>query len=49
MSARFSFPKQARLLRERDFRRVYREGLRLTAFPLWYQVFKGETAQRTEV
>ncbi|MHC4592579.1 MAG: ribonuclease P protein component [Planctomycetota bacterium] len=32
--ARFSFPKQARLLHERDFRRVYRTGRRLQVFPL---------------
>ena len=34
MSTRFSFPRQARLLCERDFRRVYGRGLRLKAFPL---------------
>ncbi|MHC4479571.1 MAG: ribonuclease P protein component [Planctomycetota bacterium] len=31
---RFSFPRQARLLRERDFLKVYRAGRRLRAFPL---------------
>jgi len=32
--ARFSFPKQARIRYERDFRRVYRRGRRLEAYPL---------------
>ena len=34
MVRRFAFPKQARLLRARDFVRVQREGQRLKAFPL---------------
>ncbi len=31
---RFGFPRAARILREREFRRVYGEGARLSAFPL---------------
>jgi ribonuclease P protein component len=31
---RFGFPRRARILREREFRRVYRGGSRLAAFPL---------------
>lgn len=34
MMGHFSFPKQARLRREREFRRVYRTGTRLKAPPL---------------
>lgn len=34
MMGKFSFPKQARLRRERDFKRVYQTGQRLQAFPL---------------
>jgi ribonuclease P protein component len=32
--AQFSFPKQARLRREQDFKRVYQAGKRTQAFPL---------------
>ena len=32
--ARFGFPKQARLRRQRDFQRVFRGGARLKVFPL---------------
>ena len=34
MMQRFSFPRQARLHHERDFKRVYRTGKRLRQFPL---------------
>jgi len=35
---RFGFPRQARILRERDFRRVYRCGRRFAFFPLRFCV-----------
>ena len=35
---RFAFPKQARIVRGRDFRRVYREGRRMNIFPLRFCV-----------
>jgi ribonuclease P protein component len=31
---RFAFPRSARILQEREFRRAYRDGVRMTAFPL---------------
>ncbi|MFO8007462.1 MAG: ribonuclease P protein component [Candidatus Brocadiia bacterium] len=31
---KYGFPKQARIIRERDFQRLRRRGLRLTAYPL---------------
>ena len=31
---RFAFPRQARILYEREFRRAYRDGARLVVFPL---------------
>ena len=38
--ARFSFPRQARLLCEREFRAVYRGGRRLKEFPLRCRALK---------
>jgi len=37
---RYGFPRQARILKQREFRRVYREGARLTAFPLRFCVLR---------
>ncbi len=43
--ARFSFPRQARLRRERDFRQVYRGGRRLREFPLRMYALKRAEGQ----
>jgi ribonuclease P protein component len=40
MSKRFAFPRQARLLTERDFQRVHARGMRFSAFPLRFRALR---------
>jgi ribonuclease P protein component len=39
---RFAFPRQARIVHERDFRRIYRDGKRFLASPLRFCVLRRE-------
>ena len=47
MRGRFAFPRQLRVLRERDFRRILRRGRRVRCFPLRVYVLpRGQGASR---
>jgi ribonuclease P protein component len=40
MARKLGFPRQSRLLRERDFKRVYESGERLSCYPLRFRVLR---------